>query len=155
MASNDILQSKVESLYIEWQKLSLDSPDDMFQNFALNFSENATAWLLSMRELKEPSIGRESIIQGLKAALRDSQVIERHITAGSTIDAKHKVFLESFSTVKVFGKTLDRFPETTVVQFNDEGLIVDFKIYSCRSPIVEAIQEATGEGPYERHKHCA
>lgn len=154
MASADLLQSKVESLYYEWQRLALDSSDETFRNFASYFSPNAIAWLLSMRELAEPSIGRDSIIQGIKAAIRDSQVVERHVIARSTIAGERKVFLESSSTIKVFGKTLDSFPETTVVQFDEEGLIVDFKIYSCRSPIVAAIQEATGEGPYERHEHC-
>lgn len=50
----------------------------------------------------------------------------------------------------IHGKDLDRFPETAVAVFNDKGLITDFKIYCCRSPIVTIVQEVTGEGPYKK-----
>lgn len=49
----------------------------------------------------------------------------------------------------MLGQILDPFYETTVVVFDEEGLIVELKQYSCRSHIVEIIQEQTGIGPYE------
>ncbi|KAI1501460.1 hypothetical protein F5X99DRAFT_382562 [Biscogniauxia marginata] len=30
-----------------------------------------------------------------------------------------------------------------------DGLIVDFKVYACRSAIVEIVQDMTGRGPYK------
>lgn len=156
MTSADSFDSKLDALYDKWQKLPTDSSDSALESFASHFSTNATAWLLSMRELADPSIGREGIIEGIKKALSDSQITERRVVARSVTPDGRKVFIETSNAVTVHGKLIDPLPETTVVEFDDKGLIVDFKIYSCRSPIVALIQDATGEGPYERHdaEHC-
>lgn len=156
MASPDSFHSRLDSLYDQWQKLTPDSPEADFEKFASHFSKDGTAWLMSMREIAEPSIGREGIIEGIKKAVNDSQLTERRVIARSATPDGRKVFVEHLNHLTVHGKTLDSFPETTVVEFDSEGLIRDFKNYSCRSFIVAIVQDATGVGPYERHdeSHC-
>lgn len=74
MASAASLHAKLDALYDVWMKLSLDSPPADFEKFASFFDEDSTAWLLSMRELADPSIGRQGIIEGIKAALKNTRI---------------------------------------------------------------------------------
>jgi len=143
---------KIDSLFEEWEALKPDSPAASFEHFASFFSTNCHAWLLSMREINEPSIGREGVAAGIEAAVKDSEIIERRVVgrAGSG----NKVFIESLSKLSVHGQKMDSFPETAVITFDEEGLIADFKIYSCRSPLVFLIQKATGKGPYSKEEMC-
>ncbi|KAH8658290.1 hypothetical protein BX600DRAFT_500260 [Xylariales sp. PMI_506] len=156
MASSEQLHAKLDALYDIWVKLTPDSPETAFEEFASKFSQDSTAWLKSMREIREPSLGREGVIEGIKLAVKDSQILERRVVARSASvsdTGSGKIFVESSNRVKVYGKDIETFPETAVVEFDSEGgLIKDFKLYSCRSPIVELIQELTGDGPYERHE---
>jgi hypothetical protein len=156
MATTDLFYSRLDDLYDQWQKLTPDSAEADFEKFASHFNKDGTAWLKSMREVAEPSVGREGIIQGIKDAVKDSQLTGRRVVARSATPDGRKVFVEHSNHLTVLGKSIDPFPETTVVEFDSEGLIWDFKNYSCRSPVVTIIQEVTGEGPYERHddSHC-
>ncbi|KAI0132453.1 hypothetical protein BJ170DRAFT_613975 [Xylariales sp. AK1849] len=154
MASADSLHSKLDALYGQWLKLSPTSPEEAYEAFATHFSRNAVAWLLSMRELAEPSIGHDGIIQGIKESVKDAQINERRVVARSASTEGSKIFCETSNRVTVHGKLLDPFPEITVVEFDEEDLITNFKIYSCRSPIVAIVQDVTGVGPYERHTEC-
>ncbi|KAI6082980.1 hypothetical protein F4821DRAFT_201609 [Hypoxylon rubiginosum] len=148
MAPVSPLHAKLDALYETWSKLSLESSPTEFQAFADFFSEDCTAWLLSMRELKEPSIGREGVIAGIKDVLRNSQIKERRVIDRFESGNGSKISVEMENSLVVQGKDLDTFPETATAVFNEQGLITDFKLYCCRSPVVEIIQEVTGVGPY-------
>ncbi|KAI4859377.1 hypothetical protein F4820DRAFT_439976 [Hypoxylon rubiginosum] len=148
MATSSILHTKLDALYEVWSKLSLESSPAEFQAFADFFSEDCTAWLLSMRELKEPSIGREGVIAGIKEALKNTHIKERRVVDRFESAGGSKISVEMDNRLVVQGKDLERFPETATAVFNEQGLIADFKLYCCRSPVVEIIQEVTGIGPY-------
>ncbi|XXG96868.1 hypothetical protein Hte_003159 [Hypoxylon texense] len=152
MATSSILHAKLDALYEVWSKLSVDSPHTEFQAFADFFSEDCTAWLLSMRELKQPSIGREAVIAGIKEALKDTRIRERRVVDRFESAGGSKVSVEMDNRLVVQGRDLDTFPETATAVFNEQGLITDFKLYCCRSPVVEIIQEVTGIGPYATTK---
>ncbi|KAI1778459.1 hypothetical protein F4818DRAFT_301685 [Hypoxylon cercidicola] len=152
MATGSPLHSKLDALYEAWSKLSLESSPTEFQAFADFFSEDCTAWLLSMRELKQPSIGREGVIAGVKDVLKDTQIRERRVVDRFESANGSKISVEMENSLVVHGKDLDVFPETATAVFNEQGLITDFKLYCCRSPVVEIIQEVTGIGPYATTK---
>ncbi|KAI0384177.1 hypothetical protein F5Y04DRAFT_237697 [Hypomontagnella monticulosa] len=150
MASAASLHAKLDALYDVWATLSLDSPASEFEKFASFFDENSTAWLLSMRELAEPSIGREGIIKGIKVVLKDTRIKERRVVDRFESSNGSKVSVEMNNHLVIHGRSLDGFPETAVAVFNDKGLIEDFKVYCCRSPVVTVVQEVTGVGPYKK-----
>lgn len=52
----------------------------------------------------------------------------------------------------VLGEILDPFYETAVLSFNEEGLITEWKMYSCRSHVVAIVQMKTGMGPYSERE---
>ncbi|KAI0149942.1 hypothetical protein F4776DRAFT_603911 [Hypoxylon sp. NC0597] len=153
MVVTALLHERLDSLYDVWMSLKLDSPEADFEKFASYFDENCKAYLLSMREIAEPSQGRKGVIEGIKEVLKNTRIKERRVIDRFNTVNSAKISVEMFNRLEVRGKTLDPFPEVAVVTFNHTGLITDFKLYCCRSPVVHIIQEATGKGPYKDLSH--
>ncbi|ETS80533.1 hypothetical protein PFICI_08062 [Pestalotiopsis fici W106-1] len=154
MTTSTLLHDRLDSLYEVWQSLSPGSSSEDFKAFADFFSQDCTAWLLSMREHETPSIGRSGVIEGIQTAIQDSQIKARRVLKRFTDVTGSTISCEMQNSLTVHGKPLDPLYETAVVAFNDQGFITDFKLYSCRSAIVAIIQDVTGVGPYERHNEC-
>ncbi|KAI0882124.1 uncharacterized protein GGS22DRAFT_191294 [Annulohypoxylon maeteangense] len=154
MTTTASLHAKLDALYAVWQTLTLDSPAAEISKFADFFDENCTAYLLSMRELATPMIGRAGVIEGIKTVLQDTQIKERRVVDRLGSTGGSKISVEMSNRLVVHGKEIAAFPETATAVFNDRGLITDFKIYCCRSPIVEIVQDVTGVGPYRREEKC-
>ncbi|MCJ1382580.1 hypothetical protein MMC17_005693 [Xylographa soralifera] len=140
--------SRLESLYQTWQSLRPTSSDKQFDVFGAFFDEACIAWLKSMREWDQPSIGRQAIIDKVKANTELHHLEERRVLSSFTSEDGLKVVCEMKNRLSVIGNPLDPFYETAVATFNEQGLITDFKLYNCRSPIVGIIQTMTGRGPY-------
>ena len=151
---NDALHAKLDAHYATMQKLTLESPAEDFAAFGAFFNEECTVYLMSMREYAEPSLGRQAAIAALRENLNEIRMVERRVLSRSVTtnaDGSSTVFHEMKNHLVVCGDVLDPFYETAVVHFDKDGLITEFKLYSCRSHIVMLIQEHTGVGPYEKH----
>lgn len=151
------LDPKLDELFDLLLKIRHESPEAEFDRFGKLFDENCTVWLQSMREHLEPSIGRQAVIKTLKDNLTHYYLEERRILSQAVDEANSRVFCEMKNRLVVHGEVLDPFYETAIATFNADGLITDFKFYSCRSHIVMLIQKATGIGPYAdvwQHYHC-
>jgi hypothetical protein len=138
--------AQFEKFLAAMDKLTRDSSSEEFDAVGSLFSTDCTAYLLSMREYEEPSIGRQAVVDKLKETLQETHTYERQILHQSTTGTT--VFCEMNSTVHVLGEKLNPFYETWVVTFDEDGLVKDLKKYSCRSHIVEIVQQKTGNGPY-------
>ncbi|KAI1804697.1 hypothetical protein F4811DRAFT_518763 [Daldinia bambusicola] len=149
MSTAASLHAKLDALYDVLSGLTVSSPDADFEKFASFFAEDCRAWLISMRELAEPSVGRKGVIQGAKDLVKNMRIEERRVV--DRFDSGNRVSVEMSNRYDCLGKTVDPFWETVTVAFNDEGLITDFKTYCCRSPMVAIIQDVTGVGPYKCH----
>ncbi|KAI1465457.1 uncharacterized protein F4812DRAFT_466423 [Daldinia caldariorum] len=150
MSTAASLHAKLDALYDVWSGLTLSSPDADFEEFADFFDEDCRAWLISMRELGEPSLGRKGVIQGVKDLVRNMRIEERRVV-GRFDSGHYKISVEMSNRYDCLDRTVDPFWEAVVVTFNDKGLIADFKTHCCRSPMVAIIQEVTGVGPYKCH----
>ncbi|KAF4636458.1 hypothetical protein G7Y89_g1618 [Cudoniella acicularis] len=146
--NNDAIYTKLENLLQIIDGLTSNSTTEEFDAFSAFFSESCITYLQSMREFDEPSIGRQATINALRDGLKQQHVVERRILSRAIAADGLTVFSEMRNRLHVLGQTLDPFFETAVVVFNSEGFITEFKLYSCRSHIVEIIQEKTGKGPY-------
>ncbi|KAI2604659.1 hypothetical protein GGR54DRAFT_448898 [Hypoxylon sp. NC1633] len=154
MATNSALHARLDALYDTWMKLSPESSPSEFETFANFFDEDCQAWLLSMRELSQPSVGRKGVIKGIQEVLTNTRIKQRRVIDRFEGGGGSKVSVEMSNQLVVQGKEVESFPETVTAIFNDKGLITDFKLYCCRSPVVEIIQEVTGEGPYKIQDKC-
>jgi hypothetical protein len=144
------LHAKVDVFYSKIQSLkSTSSPED-FDAFGAFFDKDCIAYLKSMREYAEPSIGRQAAMDTLKEILAEYHIEERRVLSRATSEDGSTVIVEMKNRLNVLGDTLDPFYETVVATFNDEGLISELKTYSCRSHIVGMIQDKTGVGPYSK-----
>jgi hypothetical protein len=144
------LHAKLDALYSKMQSLNSTSSPGDFDAFGAFFDKHCTAYLKSMREYAEPSIGRQAAIDTLKEILAEYHIEERRVLSRATSEDGSTVIVEMKNRLSVLGGTLDPFYETVVATFNDEGLISELKTYSCRSHIVGMIQEKTGVGPYSK-----
>ncbi|KAI1459578.1 hypothetical protein F4805DRAFT_67435 [Annulohypoxylon moriforme] len=154
MATTTSLHAKLDALYEVWLSLTPDSSAAEFSKFANFFDENCTAYLLSMRELSSPSIGRAGVVEGIKAVLKDQRIKDRRVVDRFESTGGSKISVEMNNHLVVHGREVDAFPETATAVFNDKGLITDFKLYCCRSAVVEIIQDVTGVGPYRIEDKC-
>ncbi|KAH8816622.1 hypothetical protein F5884DRAFT_829802 [Xylogone sp. PMI_703] len=140
--------TRLEDFYKTMDALSPSSEPERYDAFAAFFSDDCTAYLKSMREYDEPSNGRKAVVDSLKEILKEYHVHERRILSHSTSSDGRTVFCEMNNVMHVLGQALDPFYETAVAAFNEQGLIIEYKQYSCRSHIVEIVQDKTGLGPY-------
>ncbi|KAK5123502.1 hypothetical protein LTR85_002540 [Meristemomyces frigidus] len=141
--------AKLDAIYELFQTFTLSSPESDFTSFGSYFTPNCSANLRSMRE--EPKRGRQAAVDDLKALVKEGwHIDERRIDAQAEVSGTTgiTVFCQMSNRLNIMGDILDPFQETAVVSFDSDGLISDFKLYSCRSPIVRIVQEKTRLGPY-------
>lgn len=139
MTPSSKLQTTLDALFEKWKSLRKDSPTADLEAFAAFFSPESSVWLESMREHLTPSRGRDAIIQTMRANLEHYHLQERRVISQSRGIDDARVFCEMKNCLVVEGAVLDPFYETAVVVFGDDGLILDLKLYSCRSHIVMLI----------------
>ena len=153
MTTKDNLQT-LDKLYETIKSLSPTSSSEEFEKFAAYFTEDCKTWLKGMREHATPTIGRKATVDKLKEIMGDRywQLDDRKVLSSSTTTDPNgsKVFCETTKRLILHGQVLDPWYETEVVVFSPDGLIKDFKLYCCWSPIASVIQDITGVGPYKR-----
>ncbi|KAM0252358.1 hypothetical protein ACHAQJ_007740 [Trichoderma viride] len=148
MLSTAVLESRLDALYSQLETLRPDSPDSDLESFASFFSNNCVVNFESMREAKEPSLGRQGVVAKLRDTMKHLYLEKRKVVSQVISEKDLRVFSEMENRYNVHTKVLDDFPETLVATFDGEGLINSFRLYGCRSHILIMIQGATGEGPF-------
>ncbi|KAH0490731.1 hypothetical protein TgHK011_002187 [Trichoderma gracile] len=138
----------ITAIYNHLLTLHPSSSPNALDKFASYFSPSCKVYLKSMREANDPAVDRAAIVNHLRDYLKDQVLEQRNVISQSVSEDGGRVFVEMENRYNVHGQILDRFPETLVATFDEEGLVESFKLYSCRSHIVMLIQTATGEGPY-------
>jgi hypothetical protein len=152
MLSTADLESRLDALYSQLEVIRSDSPVSDLETFASFFSQDCVVNLESMREIKEPALGRQGVVAKLQETTKHLYLEKRKVVSQAISEKDMRVFSEMRNRYNVHTQELDDFPEILVATFNDEGLINSFRHYSCRSPIVGLIQSATGEGPYNEEE---
>jgi hypothetical protein len=144
----------LEELFQLITTLRSHSPSQEFDKLGAFFTPDCRTWLKGMREHASPAVGRQATIDKLKEMMADRYwCLDGRTVLSSSIAPEadeEKVFCETTKKLILHGKVLDPFYETEIVVFTPQGLIKDFKLYCCWSPIASLIQDITGEGPYKR-----
>ena len=147
LSSKELLD-RLDSLYTTWAKLRPDSSNEEFNSFGTYLAEDCVAWLSSMREWADPSVGRQAAIDFVKQNISIYYFEDRSVLSRSVSEDGRKATIEMKTRMNVMGKSLDNSYETGVATFNDQGLISDLKVYCCRSQVMLVVQGMTGMGPY-------
>ncbi|EHK41562.1 hypothetical protein TRIATDRAFT_84644 [Trichoderma atroviride IMI 206040] len=148
MLSAGILESRLNALYNQLEGLRPDSSDAELVAFASFFAQDCVVNFESMREAKEPSLGRDGVVAKLRDQMKHLYLEQRTVVSQVISESDMRVFSEMRNRYNVHSEVLDDFPETLVATFDDEGLITNFSLYGCRSHILIMIQKATGNGPF-------
>jgi hypothetical protein len=148
MISAGILESRLNALYNQLEALRPDSSDAELDSFASFFSEDCVVNFESMREVKEPSLGRQGVVEKLRDVMRHLYLEQRTVVSQVISESDKRVFSEMKNRYNVHSEVLEDLPETLVATFDDEGFITNFSLYGCRSHILIMIQKATGLGPF-------
>ncbi|KAL7935105.1 hypothetical protein V8C35DRAFT_300730 [Trichoderma chlorosporum] len=148
MPSAAALENRIDTIYSQYTSLRPDSSDADLDKFASLFSDDCAVYLKSMREAKEPAVNRKAIVDTLREMMKDQYLEDRKVVSSLVSEKDSRVYVEMQNRYIVHSKPMEDFPETLVATFDNEGLVKSFKLYSCRSHFVHAIQGATGEGPY-------
>lgn len=147
--------SRLDELYSLLQRLGAKPSHDDLTKFGAFFTSKCTTNLKSMRE--ETKHGRQAATDDLRDSLDIWHLDERRVDAQSAVvngDSSITVFCQMSNRICILGDILDPYPETAVVRFvrngnNDSDLSIDdFKMYGCRSAIVQIVQAKTAKGPY-------
>lgn len=140
--------AKLDAYYDLVRKLTTSSSEGDLAKVGSFFSHDCSTNLRSMRE--EPKIGRQAALNDLKDLVESQHVDERRIVAQVELSTSTEiaVFCQMSNRLNIMGDIVDPYNETAVVEFDSDGLISDFKLYGCRSPIVRIVQEKTKLGPY-------
>jgi hypothetical protein len=94
----------------------------------------------------EPCKGRDSTAQQMKRLLGYWAIKERHVLSQG-LDLGGRVIMASLlNTLLIQGEMLD-LPEAEVVEFDDEGRILEYKLYADPQPILAIMRaKADSEG---------
>lgn len=138
----------VDAVFSHIQSLRPDSSLLELEKVASLFTTDCIAYLRSMREILEPAIGREAIVDHLRELAKDQQLQKYRVIAQAVDEKSSRIFSEMENRYTIHDYSVDTFPETSIMTFDADGLISSFKLYSCRSQLVHLIQKATGIGPY-------
>lgn len=148
-ATNEKLLSKIDALYDTWTHLSKSSSPSELQSFFAFFAPNCTTNLKSMREPADH--GRDAALSTLKQSLAVQKIEEVHVKTRIVSEDGLMVIQEMNNAVDILGTKFE-LPEVVVIKFAEDGLIDQFQIYCCRSPVVRAVQEVTDRGPYSQEE---
>lgn len=144
----------LDKLYQTIKALTPSSSPEEFEKFGAFFTTDCKTWLKGMSEHASPAVGRQATIGKLKDIMgsRYWRLDERRVLSTSTAADTDgsKVICETTKRLILHGEVLDPFYETEIVVFTPDGLIKDFKLYCCWSPIASLLQDITGVGPYKR-----
>lgn len=144
----------LEKLWETVKSLTPSSSQEEFDRYGAFFTEDCKTYLKGMSQHHSPSIGRQATIETLKKNMSERywRLDERRVLSTASTQAADgsKLFCETTKRLILLEKVLDPWYETEVVTFAPDGLIKDFKLYCCWSPIASMVQDITGEGPYKR-----
>jgi len=92
---------------------------------------------------KPPFIGRQGAIESIKSLLTFWEHVERRVVA-RTVSADGKTAMtEMDSHLIIMGEPVEHFPELEVAEFDDDGLVVGYRLYCDPQPIMDIIVAKT------------
>ncbi|KAL2800581.1 hypothetical protein BJX66DRAFT_332145 [Aspergillus keveii] len=138
------LHSKLTAWWKVIQNLRLDSPPEDWNAFSSYLSPNCTVYLNGMNA--EPCKGRDSTAQHMKRLLGYWAIKERRVLSQGLDPGGRIIMASLLNALLIRGELLD-LPEAEVVEFDDEGRILEYKLYADPQPIMAIMRaKANSEG---------
>lgn len=133
----------VDAFWHDVQAITPNSPPAAYTKFASYFAPDAKAWMSGMGN--PGTVGRQEAIESMHGLqkfwkLKEHKVIMRaHSEDGKTIIS------EMSNVLEIAGVEVRDFPETEIVEFDDQGLIKTYRLYCDPSPIKQVFADLTAK----------
>ncbi|KAH7156606.1 hypothetical protein EDB81DRAFT_787495 [Dactylonectria macrodidyma] len=141
MAATNV-HAKLDELWGFISTLKADSPQEEWDRFALYLSPDI---IMYQKGINEPaSHGREEVVAGFKNLLSFWAMVERRVLSQGVDAAGTTAFANMNNRLAIFGEEID-FAEMEVVKFDEEGRVLEHRLYCDPAPIMAIIQKKTAE----------
>jgi hypothetical protein len=131
------------------QKLSPSSPEADFAEYASFLSADCKLYMQGMSA--PPVEGKEAAIATMKQLTTFWRIAEARVKSEAESADGNLLVREMDNDLIIAGERLDHFPETEFVEFDSEGKIVSFRIYTDPKPVGDILAkkaaEAAEKGP--------
>jgi hypothetical protein len=129
----------LDTFWSTLQTLKPDSPDAEWDKLAAFVHPEAVMYTMGMNA--PPNRSRAEALAAFKGLVGYWKLVERRVVAsGLSADGK-TAFNEMKNHITILGETLDHYPETEIVQFDDDGLIVSYRLYLDPSSAMKIFAE--------------
>ncbi|KPM42440.1 hypothetical protein AK830_g4092 [Neonectria ditissima] len=141
MAASNV-HAKLDELWDLIKTLKADSSQEEWDKFASHLSPDVIMYQKGMNE--PPSRGREEVVAGFKNLLSFWAMVERRVLSQGVDAAGTTAFANMNNRLSVFGEEID-FAETEVVKFDEEGRVLEHRLYCDPGPIMAIAQKKSAE----------
>lgn len=147
MASHEFTRAssydKYSNRLAEWwnvmRDLRTDSSDENWDKWASYLSPDCTLHLSGMGH--HESHGPSDAVEHMKKIMTHWELKERRVlNEGMDFSSGRTVMASMNNRLSILGQEIE-FPETEVVEFDEQGRIVDYKLYCDPKPIMELMQQ--------------
>jgi hypothetical protein len=132
------LHSRLDAFHDAISTLSQTSADAELQKFATYLSPQGEFYLGGMNV--PPVTSREEAIAGMRGLLSYWRLKERWVRVRSIARDGKTAIAEMENILEICGERLE-FKEIEVAEFDEEGLIVGFRIYCDNKPVEEILAQ--------------
>lgn len=136
----DKLQHKLAEWWDVMRDLRTDSPPETFDKWASYLSEDCKMHLSGMGH--HEARGQEDAKEHMRRILTHWVLKERRVlNQGTDFTSGTTLMVNMNNRLDILGEEID-FPETEVVKFDEQGKIVDYKLYCDPAPIMALVKKA-------------
>ncbi|KAL3439949.1 hypothetical protein BJX65DRAFT_315260 [Aspergillus insuetus] len=131
------LHSKLTAWWMVIQNLRVDTPPEDWNVFSSYLNSNCTVYLNGMNA--EPCKGCDSTAQQMKRLLTYWAIKERRVLSQGLDPGGRVITASLLNTLLIRDELLD-LPEAEVVEFDDEGRILEYRLYADPQPIMAILR---------------
>ncbi|KAK7417077.1 hypothetical protein QQX98_004838 [Neonectria punicea] len=136
------VHAKLDELWALISTLKADSPQEEWDRFVSHLNPDIIMYQKGMNE--PPSHGREEVVAGFKNLLSFWGMLERRVLSQGVDAAGTTAFANMNNRLSICGEELD-FAEMEVVKFDDQGRVLEHRLYCDPAPIMAIVQKKTAE----------
>ncbi|KAL1874362.1 hypothetical protein VTK73DRAFT_445 [Phialemonium thermophilum] len=151
--SRSDLHANLDAFWLAVKALSPTAPASAFEKYGSFLAPDCIVYQSGMGQ--PPSRGREAAVKAMRALLGYWELVEYRVrsrasSAPSAAGGRRIIVHEMDNKLRILGRTVEHFGETEVVEYDDNGLIVEYRLYCDPSPIREIFASVAAEKKEEK-----
>lgn len=141
MAETAQLHSRLDDFWAVVKTLKTTSSEEDFAKLSDYIAPKSTLHISGMNS--RAAEGPEGVIAEMKALVQTWGLNERRVLVRAVSADGRTVVSEMNNLITILGEEIE-FPETEVVEFDADGLIVNYRLYADPTPILNVFKAKSG-----------